>query len=106
MPPSSSPAGATFFGEFLTSTDSVSLILRRLDEIERKLQHILEELRIIRSAHRMDIHAPRCLNMGAISSWRNDHEKAQYPWDYRWSRVIECGALFASVVAKECGALP
>jgi hypothetical protein len=56
--------------------------------------------------HRMDIHAPRCLNMGAISLWRNDHEKAQYAWDYRWSRVIECDALLASMVAKECGALP
>jgi hypothetical protein len=56
--------------------------------------------------HRMDIHAPRCLNMGALSLWRNDHEKAQYAWDYRWSRVIECDALLASMVAKECGALP
>jgi hypothetical protein len=44
MPPSSSPAGASFFGEFVTSTDSLLLILRRLDEIERKLQHILQEL--------------------------------------------------------------
>src|SRR6266480_5721976 len=53
--------------------------------------------------HRMDIHAPRCLNIGAISSWRNDHEKAQYAWDYRWSSVIERSALLASMVAKECG---
>jgi tetrahydromethanopterin S-methyltransferase subunit G len=29
----------------LTSVDSLSLILRRLDEIERKLDRILEELR-------------------------------------------------------------
>jgi tetrahydromethanopterin S-methyltransferase subunit G len=29
----------------MTSADSLSLILRRLDEIERKLDHIMEELR-------------------------------------------------------------
>jgi len=29
----------------MTSTDSLSLILRRLDEIERKLDRVLEELR-------------------------------------------------------------
>jgi hypothetical protein len=34
------------------------------------------------------------------------HEKTKYAWDYRWSRVIECGALLASMVAKEFGALP
>ena len=45
MPPSSSPAGASFFGEFVTSTDSLLLILRRLDEIERKLDRMMEELR-------------------------------------------------------------
>jgi hypothetical protein len=28
----------------MTSADSISLILRRLDEIERKLAHIMEEL--------------------------------------------------------------
>jgi tetrahydromethanopterin S-methyltransferase subunit G len=28
----------------MTPADSLSLILRRLDEIERKLEHILEEL--------------------------------------------------------------
>ena len=33
LPP---PAGASFFGEFLTSDDNLSLILRRLDEIERQ----------------------------------------------------------------------
>ena len=26
--------------------------------------------------------------------------------DYRWSRVIGCCALLASMVAKECGAIP
>src|SRR4051794_31240578 len=26
-------------------------------------------------------------------SWRPDHETAQYAWDYRWCRVIDCGAL-------------
>ena len=41
LPP---PAGAPFFGEFLTSDNNLSLILRRLDEIERKLDRILEEL--------------------------------------------------------------
>jgi hypothetical protein len=29
----------------MTSDDRLSLILRRLDEIERKLDHVLEELR-------------------------------------------------------------
>ena len=29
----------------MTSDNSLSLILRRLDEIERKLDHVLEELR-------------------------------------------------------------
>jgi tetrahydromethanopterin S-methyltransferase subunit G len=29
----------------MTSSDSLSLILRRLDEIERKLDRIMEELR-------------------------------------------------------------
>ena len=29
----------------MTSDDSLSLILRRLDEIERKLDHVLQELR-------------------------------------------------------------
>jgi hypothetical protein len=29
----------------MTSNDRLSLILRRLDEIERKLDHMLEELR-------------------------------------------------------------
>src|SRR4029077_11457674 len=43
----------------------------------------------------------------AISSWRNDHEKAQYDWDRRWCRVIGGGALLASMVSREggpCGA--
>src|SRR5262249_34433592 len=35
-----------------------------------------------------------------------DHEKAQYARDFRWSRVVDCDALLASMVAKECGALP
>jgi len=43
LPP---PAGASFFGEFLTSDNNLSLILRRLDEIERKLDRIVEELRM------------------------------------------------------------
>jgi len=30
----------------LTSDNNLSLILRRLDEIERKLDHVLEELRV------------------------------------------------------------
>jgi len=45
-PPLPPPAGASFFGEFLTSDNNLSLILRRLDEIERKLDHVLEELRV------------------------------------------------------------
>src|SRR5215831_8184900 len=53
--------------------------------------------------HRMDIHAPQCINMGAISSWRNDHEKAQCAWDRRWRRDIDGGALLASIVARKCG---
>ena len=50
--------------------------------------------------------APRCLDVGAIIIMEAIHEKTKYAWDYRWSRVIECGALLASMVAKECGALP
>ena len=42
LPP---PAGVSFFGEFLTSDNNLSLILRRLDELERKLDRMLEELR-------------------------------------------------------------
>jgi len=53
--------------------------------------------------HRMDIRAPRCLNMGAISSWSNGHEKVQYAWDYRWCRVFGRGTLLASMVARQCG---
>jgi hypothetical protein len=38
--------GPSSFGEFMTAANnSLSLILRRLDEIERKLDHVLEELR-------------------------------------------------------------
>jgi hypothetical protein len=48
--------------------------------------------------------APRCLDMGDIIM-ESYHEKAQYAWDHCWSRVIECGALLASMVAKGCGAL-
>jgi len=51
-------------------------------------------------------HAPRCLNKGAPNIMEADNEKAQYAWDHRWSRVIECDALLASMVAKKCGALP
>jgi len=43
--PPAPKAGASSFGEFMTSDNSLSLILRRLDEIERKLDHVLEELR-------------------------------------------------------------
>ena len=39
------PARASFFGEFMTSDDRLLLIQRRLDEIERKLDQMLEELR-------------------------------------------------------------
>jgi hypothetical protein len=49
-------------------------------------------------------HAPRCLT-AAIIVMENDHEKAQYAWDYRWSRVVDCDALLTSMVAKECGAV-
>ena len=38
--------GASSFGEFVTAANnSLSLILRRLDEVERKLDDVLEELR-------------------------------------------------------------
>ena len=35
-----------------------------------------------------------------------DNEKAQHRWNSSWSRVLDCGALLTSVVAKECGAFP
>jgi hypothetical protein len=39
-------AGASFLsGDVMTSDDSLLLLLRRLDELERKLDCILEEIR-------------------------------------------------------------
>jgi hypothetical protein len=35
-----------------------------------------------------------------------DDEKAQHVRDYRYSRVIKCSALVASLVGKECGNIP
>ena len=55
----------------------------------------------------MDIRAARRLNAWRDIIMETNHEEAQYAWDYRWSRVIDCGALLASMVArKECGAIP
>ena len=34
------------------------------------------------------------------------YEKGHNPWQSRWSGVIDCGALLASMVAKDCGAIP
>jgi len=39
-------------------------------------------------------------------SRRTDHEKAQHRWNSRWSRVLDGGALLASMVAKSCDASP
>ena len=39
------PARASCCGDVMTSEDRLLLILRRLDEIERKLDHVLDELR-------------------------------------------------------------
>ena len=48
-----------------------------------------------------------CLNAGRDIIMETDHEEAQYPWDCRWSGVIDCDAVLASMVArKECGAIP
>jgi hypothetical protein len=44
-------------------------------------------------------------NMGAMMVMETDHETAWHTWDYRWCRVIDCGALLASMVAKERVAL-
>ena len=44
--PPAPKAGASSFGEFMAAANSLSLILRRLDEIERKLDHMFEELRV------------------------------------------------------------
>ena len=45
-PGGQAPSGqGLFFGDVMTSDDGLLLILRRLDEIERKLDHTLEELR-------------------------------------------------------------
>ena len=46
-PPLPPPAGASFFGEYLTSANDLSLILRRLDEIERELGRMRKELRMM-----------------------------------------------------------
>jgi hypothetical protein len=75
---------------------------RTIDSNDRMLTQLFHQPHRF---HRMDIHAPRCLNMGGDIIVRNDHEKAQYDWDRRWCRVIGGGALVASVVASgPCGA--
>jgi len=43
--------------------------------------------------------------MGAMMVMETDHETASYARDYRWGRVVDCDALLASMVAKECGAI-
>jgi hypothetical protein len=43
----------------------------------------------------------RCVSVHEVH-----HEKGHYPWHYRWSSVIDCGALLASMVAKGCDAIP
>jgi hypothetical protein len=43
--------------------------------------------------------------MGAMMVMESDHETASYARDYRWCRVIDCGAVLASMVAQECAAL-
>ena len=44
-PQPSQPEDRAFSSSVMTSADSLSLILRRLDEIERKLDRMMEELR-------------------------------------------------------------
>ena len=39
-------------------------------------------------------------------SMETDDEKVQCAWNYRWSRVADCDAPLASMVAKDCGAIP
>jgi hypothetical protein len=46
----------------------------------------------------MDMRTARCLNRERLIM-ETDHEEAQYPWDCRWSGVIGCDALLASMVA-------
>src|SRR4026208_2615648 len=43
--------------------------------------------------------------MGAMMVMETDHETASYARDYRWCRVIDCGAVLASMADKECAAL-
>jgi hypothetical protein len=50
-------------------------------------------------------HAPRCSQHGRDIIMEIDHEKAQYAWVSRWSRIIDYSALFASMVAEECDAI-
>jgi hypothetical protein len=53
----------------------------------------------------MDIRAARCLNAWRDIIMETNHEEAQYAWDCRWSGVIDCDALLASMVARAlCGA--
>jgi hypothetical protein len=55
----------------------------------------------------MDTRAARCVNRERDIIMETDHEKAQCPWDYRWSGITDCDALLASMVArKEYGAIP
>ena len=39
--------------------------------------------------------------MAAMMVMETDHETASYARDYRWCRVIDCGALLAAMVAQE-----
>jgi len=52
------------------------------------------------------MHTRRVASHGGEIVMETDHEKAQYAWDYRWSRVVDCDALLAPVVAKECSVIP
>jgi hypothetical protein len=80
-------------------------------EAERKarIRRLVERLRSINEQKNIRPHSPyghpraSVPQYGAISSWRTDHDKAQYAWDNRWCCVTGCGSLLTSMVARDCG---
>ena len=59
----------------MTSADSLSLILRRLDEIERKLDRILEELQTPTAIGSPGQSSTEGLSATGLGLWPNDQNK-------------------------------
>jgi hypothetical protein len=91
-------------------TQSVYRIVSRVLESMRKLTPPVGALirwGLENCFRGMNTRAARCLNAGRDVIMETNYEEAQYPWDRRWSGVIDCGACLAAMVArKECGGIP